>query len=163
MKFGLRIVEKPLKQTLNMEEYTPPTVTINIHGGNVQILPNATKAEQHFHFASDETHGYSRSFPTHSWTEEDETRLSFYVSNKEELSTYVATLTACRTAREVGEVVARMCADDPKLTQEQVVKEKFIAVLLPFLTGVGKGKGIDNLRLHINDAWAAYKKGRQKK
>ena len=25
------------------------TVNINIHGGNNQILPNATHAEQHFH------------------------------------------------------------------------------------------------------------------
>ena len=146
-----------------MEEYTLPTVTINIHGGNVQILPNAIKAEQHFHFASDETHGGIRPLPARSWTDEDETRLSFYIGNKAELSAYVATLTACKTAREVGEAVARMCADDPKLTQELIVKEKFIEVLLPFLTGVGKGKGIDNLRLHINDAWAAYKKGRQKK
>ena len=26
------------------------TVNINIHGGNNQILPNATHAEQHFHY-----------------------------------------------------------------------------------------------------------------
>ena len=145
-----------------MEEYIHPTVTINIHGGNVQILPNATKAEQHFYFASDGASCSDRSLPTRRWEEEDETRLSFYIGNKEDLSAYIATLAACKTAREVGEAVARMCADAPKLTQEQVVKEKFIEVLLPFLTGVGKGKGIDNLRLHINDAWADYKKSRQK-
>lgn len=145
-----------------MEEYILPTVTINIHGGNVQILPNATKAEQHFYFASDGASCSDRSLPTRRWAEEDETRLSFYIGNKEDLSAYIATLAACKTAREVGEAVARMCADDPKLTQEQVVKEKFIEVLLPFLTEVGKGKGIDNLRLHINDAWADYKKSRQK-
>ena len=28
------------------------TVNINIHGGNNQILPNATHAEQHFHYHS---------------------------------------------------------------------------------------------------------------
>ena len=26
------------------------TININIHGGNNQILPNATHAEQHFHY-----------------------------------------------------------------------------------------------------------------
>lgn len=43
------------------------------------------------------------------------------------------------------------------------MKEKFIRVLLPFLTAVDKGKGIDNLRLNINEAWAAYKRNRQKR
>ena len=30
------------------------TVSINIHGGNNQILPNATHAEQHFHYHTTE-------------------------------------------------------------------------------------------------------------
>lgn len=30
------------------------TVNINIHGGNNQILPNATHAEQHFHYHTTE-------------------------------------------------------------------------------------------------------------
>ena len=56
-----------------------------------------------------------------------------------------------------------MCADEPAITPELIVKEKFIRVLLPFLTAVDKGKGIDNLRLNINEAWAAYKRNRQKR
>ena len=34
----------------NMEEKTASSVNINIYGGTNQILPNATKAEQHFHY-----------------------------------------------------------------------------------------------------------------
>ena len=101
--------------------------------------------------------------PEHTWTAEDEARLSLYVGDKEKRSACIATLTACRTAGEVGEAVAQLCANEPAITAELIAKEKFIRVLLPFLTGVSKGKGIDNLRLNINDAWAAYRKNRQKK
>lgn len=146
-----------------MEEETRPVININIHGGNNQILPAATKAEQHFYFTGSGTVSGGQPLPPHPWTAEDEARLSLYVADKEKLPAYIATLAACRTASEAGEAVAQMCADEPNITQELVVKEKFIRVLLPFLTGISKGKGIDNLRLHINDAWAAYKKNRLKK
>ena len=146
-----------------MEEKTHPTINITIHGGNNQILPNATKVEQHFHFAGEETGSADQSLSEHPWTTADEARLSLYVSDREKLTAYIATLVACRTASEVGEAVVQMCADEPKLTAELIAREKFIRILLPFLTGVVKGKGIDNLRLNINDAWAAYRKNRLKK
>lgn len=140
-----------------------PTININIHGGNNQILPVATKAEQHFYFTGGEAASPECQLPEHTWTAEDEARLSLYVGDKEKRSACIATLTACRTAGEVGEAVAQLCANEPAITAELIAKEKFIRVLLPFLTGVSKGKGIDNLRLNINDAWAAYRKNRQKK
>ena len=38
-----------------------PTISINIHGGNNQILPNASHAEQHFHYhATDAAESLSR-------------------------------------------------------------------------------------------------------
>ena len=49
------------------------------------------------------------------------------------------------------------------ITQELIVKEVFISALLPFLVKVVRGKGIDNLRHNINEAWTAYKRNRQKK
>ena len=101
--------------------------------------------------------------PSRPWLPDDERRLSLYIEKEERLQACIATLAACTTARQVGEAVARMCADEPKITAELIAKESFIRLLLPFLTGVGKGKGIDNLRLNINDAWAAYRKNRQKK
>ena len=146
-----------------MEEMTYPTIHINIYGGNNQILPNATKAEQSFYYTSEETRPTDRSLPSHTWTSDDEKRFSLYIDQKEELSAYIATLTACKTAKEVGEAVTLMCANDSKLDSRLISTEKFIRVILPFLTGVSKGKGIDNLRLNIDDAWAAYKKNKREK
>lgn len=39
-----------MENNRNMEEKTASSVNINIYGGTNQILPNATKAEQHFHY-----------------------------------------------------------------------------------------------------------------
>ena len=76
----------------------------------------------------------------------------------EHLPTYVATLSACTTAQQVGEAVAEMCVNEPKLDGELIAKERFIRLLLPFLVKVEKGKGIDNLRVNINNAWLSRKK-----
>ena len=146
-----------------MMEEKQPIININIHGGNNQILPVATKAEQNFYFSGEAPGCPEPEVAGHPWTEEDERRLSVYVGDREKLKGYVATLAVCRTAGQAGEAVARMCADEPAVTPELIVKEKFIRVLLPFLTAVDKGKGIDNLRLNINEAWAAYKRNRQKR
>ena len=156
-----------------MEEKNTSNVHINIYGGTNQILPNATKAEQHFHYTRGKAEEAAPAEPSRSWLPDDERRLSLYIEKEERLQACIATLAACTTARQVGaacttarqvgEAVARMCADEPKITAELIAKESFIRLLLPFLTGLGKGKGIDNLRLNINDAWTAYKKNRQKK
>ena len=71
---------------------------------------------------------------------------------------YIATLAACTTAQQAGEAVAEMCANEPKMDSELIVKEKFIRLLLPFLARLEKGKGIDNLRVNINNAWLSRKK-----
>ena len=146
-----------------MEEKNTSNVHINIYGGTNQILPNAVKAEQHFHYTRGKTEETAPAEPSRPWLPDDERRLSLYIEKEERLQACIATLAACTTARQVGEAVARMCADEPKITAELIAKESFIRLLLPFLTGLGKGKGIDNLRLNINDAWAAYKRNRQKK
>ena len=130
-------MEETFKKRTDMEEKNASNVHINIYGGTNQILPNAVN--------------------------DDERRLSLYIEKEERLQACIATLAACTTARQVGEAVARMCADEPKITAELIAKEKFICLLLPFLIGVDKGKSIDNLRLNINEAWAAYKRNRQKK
>ena len=145
-----------------MEEKERPVININIHGGNNQILPVATKAEQHFHF-SGFADAAGREVAGGPWTAVDEARLSVYVSDREKLRGYIAVLAACTTAGEVGEAVVDMCVNEPRVTQELIVKEVFISALLPFLVKVVRGKGIDNLRHSINEAWTAYKRNRQKK
>ena len=41
------------------------TVNINIHGGNNQILPNATHAEQHFHEVGKVENNYTTTIEIH--------------------------------------------------------------------------------------------------
>ena len=145
-----------------MEEKERPVININIHGGNNQILPVATKAEQHFHF-SGSADAAGREVAAGPWTAADEARLSVYVSDREKLRGYISVLAACTTAIEVGEAVVGMCVDEPRVSQDLIVREAFISALLPFLVKVVRGKGIDNLRHSINEAWTAYKRNRQKK
>ena len=85
-----------------MEKIIYPAIHINIYGGNNQILPNATKAEQHFYFTAEEVRPTNRPLQPHTWNPDDEKRFSLYIDKKEELSAYIATLAACKTAREVG-------------------------------------------------------------
>lgn len=133
-----------------MEEKSASNVHINIYGGTNQILPNATKAEQPETPAPDAQ--------PRPWTADDERRLSLYLEKEESLQAYIATLAACTTAQQAGEAVAEMCANEPKMDSELIVKEKFIRLLLPFLVRLEKGKGIDNLRVNINNAWLSRKR-----
>ena len=89
---------------------------------------------------------------------EEEQRLAIYINKVETLRGYISLLTACKTAREVGEVVATMCQNEEAIDAELIVKKEFIHLLLPFLTNVTSGRGVDNLRLYINNAWDARKK-----
>lgn len=141
-----------------MEDKGSLNIHINIYGGTNQILPNATKAAQYFHRDAELTVKPALAEPPHPWTSEDESRLSLYIEEGEHLPTYVATLSACTTAQQVGEAVAEMCVNEPKLDGELIAKERFIRLLLPFLVKVEKGKGIDNLRVNINNAWLSRKK-----
>ena len=131
-------------------------VTININGGNNQILPNATEAVQNF---------YGDQFAEHILKKQDEDdesatqkeRLALYI-NKENINGYLAQIGECNNATELAKVVVQMCEQEPRLTQEEIVKERFIRLLLPFAKRLTKGRGIDNLRARINDAWAVRPK-----
>lgn len=159
MKEDGKILEKRQK----MEEKNASNVHINIYGGTNQILPNATKAEQHFYYRAEQPETPAPDAQPRPWTEDDKRRLSLYIEKEETLRAYIATLAACTTAQQVGEAVAKMCADEPKLNGDLIAKEKFIRLLLPFLVRLEKGKGIDNLRLNINEAWTVYKRNRREK
>jgi len=133
-------------------------ITFNIYGGSNQILPNATKAEQHFYgdqFAKEALRKGSAAEPPLT---DDERRLLVYIEKEESLRNYVASLAVCENAADVGKVVAMMCENEPHLDEQRIVKEEFIKTLLPFINGVGKGRGIDNLRVQINNAWSERKR-----
>lgn len=154
MKEDGKILEKRQK----MEEKNASNVHINIYGGTNQILPNAVKAEQHFYYRAEQPETLVPDAQPRPWTADDERRLSLYLEKEESLQAYIATLAACTTAQQAGEAVAEMCANEPKMDSELIVKEKFIRLLLPFLVRLEKGKGIDNLRVNINNAWLGRKR-----
>lgn len=124
-------------------------IIFNISGGNNQILPNATKAEQHFYgdqFAKEALRNGATAEPPLT---DDERRLAMFVEKEASLRNYVASLKACKTAADVGRVVVIMSENEPRLTEERIVKEDFIEKLLPFITNVQNGRGIANLRVQI--------------
>ena len=133
-------------------------VNITINGGNNQILPNATEAKQIFYgdqFAEKMLSGQSPK--EESLPEVD--KLSIYI-NKENIPGYLAQIGECQTATELAKVVVEMAEREPRLTAEEIVKERFISQLLPFAFKLTKGRTVDNVRARINDAWANRSKRR---
>lgn len=128
-------------------------IIFNISGGNNQILPNATKAEQHFYGDQFAKEALRKGAPAEAPLTDDERRLLMFVETEESLRNYVAGLKTCKTSVDVGKVVAMMCENEPLLDETRVAKQEFIEKLIPFLTGVERGKGIDNLRIQIDKAW----------
>lgn len=133
-------------------------ITFNIYGGSNQILPNATKAEQHFYGDQFAKEALRQGAPDEAPLTTDERRLLVYVEQEESLRNYVASLAACRTAADVGQVVAMMCENESRLDNERIATKAFIETLLPLIPGVGKGRGVDNLRIQINNAWKERKR-----
>lgn len=133
-------------------------IIFNISGGNNQILPNATKAEQHFYGDQFAKEALRKGTSTEAPLTDDERRLAMYVETEESLRNYVASLKACKTAADVGKVVTVMCENEPHLFESRVAKADFIEKLIPFLTNVEKGKGIDNLRIQIDNALQEHKR-----
>ena len=134
------------------------SIIFNISGGNNQILPNATKAEQHFYGDQFAKEALRKGEPKEVPLTPDERRLLVYIEKEESLRNYVASLAACKTATEVGQVVATMCENEPRIDETRIVTKAFIETLIPFMTGVETGRGIDNLRNYINIAWADRKR-----
>lgn len=133
-------------------------ITFNIYGGSNQILPNATKAEQHFYGDQFAKEALRQGAPDEAPLTPDERRLLVYIEQEESLRNYVASLAACRTAADVGQVVAMMCENESRLDNERIATKAFIETVLPLIPGVGKGRGVDNLRIQINNAWQERKR-----
>lgn len=133
-------------------------VTINIHGGNNQILPNATQATQYF-YGHDYIKEMAKNDAANGGSTIDPTKapLSYYINNVERLSYYTGKLASCEDAHSLAQVVLEM-RDDPevKIDNEEMVKERFIATLLPLSPKVTTG--ISNIRQRINDEADRQKK-----
>ena len=140
-----------------MEGTNKANIVFNISGGNNQILPNATKAEQNFYGDK-----YIEEMMKAKTTSQEPvlapetTRLSLYINNVEALAEYIAKLSACTNAKELAQVVMDMVNDtDVKVDQDIMVKQEFIEVLQPLAPQVTTG--ISNIRKYINEAWYKWK------
>lgn len=132
-------------------------ININIYGGSNQILPNATKAEQHIYGDKLAEHVLSSSNEGLPLSEEAQ-RLAKYINNVEDLKGYLAMLSACTTAKDIGEVAAVMAQKEPRLTKDEICKSRFISLLPPLAPKVTDGITVDNLRIHIDNAVAMRRK-----
>lgn len=139
-------------------------IHITINGGTNTIVPNATKVEQHFHGI----HPEEKMQPEQDADEPpisgvtaypEADRLSLYI-NKVELPAYLAKLKNCRTAAELADIAVMILGMNSGLTEEEIVKARFINMLLPFAPMFEKGRSIDNVRHHINSALAHRPKTR---
>lgn len=140
-----------------MEEKTHSDITVNIYGGTVQILPNATNAEQHIYAASP-TESSSPINNVDETLSDAAVRLKLYINKVEDFQGYLNMLAACSTAKQIAEVVAVMSDRESRLTSEEICRAKFIELLPPLAPKVTKGITIDNLRIHIYNAVNARKK-----
>ena len=147
-----------------MEE-NKSNVTINIQGGNNQILPNATHAVQYFYgdkfahekqiekaenITSDSNRGKTRS---ESISEEATKRLSIYISESEQLLYYIEKLKVCTTAAELAKVAMEIykTPEIESVDKEEVVKARFIETILALCPKFTKGNSISNIRIQINE------------
>ena len=135
-------------------------VQITINGGNNQILPNATEGIQNFYGDQFADKILSGKLPGEAIPAEAQ-KLLLYI-NKERLPHYLTLIGECQSATELGRVVVEMYSQEPKLTKEEIVKERFINLLLPMAKKLTQGNSIDNIRARINDVLARQPRQRSK-
>ena len=74
-------------------------IIINVNGGSVHILLDATHVVQHIYIICPQGQGDAPAFQK----PDESSRLSIYISNEKVRSKYVSQLQSCRSAAEVGE------------------------------------------------------------
>lgn len=143
-----------------MDDKENSNITFNIYGGTNQILPNATTATQNFYggcAVQDKPEGENGK---ESLLTPEAARLSVYINKVEDLDIYLAQIVECASASDLAKVIVNMAEREPNITQELIVKEKFISLFLSITPKFTSGKSIDNIRARINDAWAKRPKRR---
>ena len=135
-------------------------ITFNIYGGSNQILPNATTATQNFYGDRSERNKAGVEQNGDRLLSPEAARLSVYINKVEELPVYLAQIAECTSAVELAKIIVNMAEREPKITPEEIVKERFISLFLPLTPQFLSGKTIDNIRARINLAWAKRPKKR---
>lgn len=137
-----------------MDDKENSNISFYIYGGNNQILLNATAATQNFYDGRVAQEKGDEAKDKDILLTSDAARLSVYINKVEDLGIYLAQIEACTGAAELAKIIVNMAEREPNITQELIVKEKFISLFLPLTPNFTSGKSIDNLRARINDAWS---------
>lgn len=144
------------------------TVNITITDSNVQVQPNAEKGDMIFYgdqFAPPEyrqqqatspAEGAAR-HPQQPPTTEYEKRakaidtLRRRLDDKDKLEDYLQQLGNCDSASELAEVIVDMYHHEKWLTEDEIVKERFINDMRLLAPGVTKGNSVSNIRARIKE------------
>ena len=129
-----------------MDSETHFSIVFNIYGGSNQILPNATSATQNYYgdVSKDKELALSP----------EARRLFSYINKVEDLRIYLVQIAECTNAVELARVIVKMGEREPKITSEEMVKERFISLFFPLTPLFVSGKTVSNIRARINNAWA---------
>lgn len=100
-------------------------ITITIHGGNNQILPNATEAIQNFYVGEYCGETFQEEGDGRSGLMPETIRFRAYINKEEDLERYLAQIVECRTVTELAQVILVMQENELKITPEEMVKERF--------------------------------------
>ncbi|MGM9767092.1 MAG: hypothetical protein ACI3Z0_01330, partial [Candidatus Cryptobacteroides sp.] len=132
------------------DKSTMSDVSITINGGNNQILPNATEAKQIFYGDKFAEQLLNRESPQVEPTPEVD-KLSIYI-NRENIPGYLTQIGECQTATELAKVVVEIAEHEPRLTAEEIVKSRFINLILPFAFKLTKGTSVGKPPIQRNVA-----------
>ena len=141
-----------------MDSETHFSIVFNIYGGSNQILPNATSATQNYYADEAEPEEDDVNKDEEPILSPEAMRLFSYINKVEDLRVYLVQIAECTNAVELARVIVNMA--EPKITPEEIVKERFISLFLPLTPLFVSGKTISNIRARINNAWARRPKKR---
>lgn len=137
-----------------MDSETHFSIVFNIYGGSNQILPNATSATQNYYADEAEPEEDDADKEEEPALSPEATRLFSYINKVEDLRVYLAQIAECTNAVELARVIVNMTEREPRITPEEMVKERFISLFFPLTPLFVSGKTVSNIRARINNAWA---------
>lgn len=132
-------------------------VVIHIHGGNNQILPNATGAVQHFYNIELACAEKEKPADNPENNPQDEAEriargtLCIYYPDKKDLDVIIHRISDCRSASDLANLVVNDMQKNTILTTARMVSRDFIEALQQFTT-FSPGGSTGNIRTQINNA-----------
>ena len=123
-----------------MDSETHFSIVFNIYGGSNQILPNATSATQNYYGDEAELEKDDVSKDKEPALSPEATRLFSYINKVEDLRIYLVQIAECTNAVELARVIVKMGEREPKITSEEMVKERFYTA---------RELGFDNINMDL--------------